>query len=56
VHEDYLIDFKDDLKTFGTLIGNISHLMHAAIKNGLDVNWILSGNIPSDIEQIHKKI
>jgi hypothetical protein len=56
IDEDYFIDFKEDLKALGLLIGNNPLLMRTAINNGLDVNWILSGEIPSDIVAIHKEL
>jgi hypothetical protein len=30
--------------------------MHTAINNELDVNWLISGEIPSNILEIHKEI
>ena len=56
MHEDYFTEFEDDLKKFGQLIGNNPYLMKSAIFNGLDVNWLLSGNIPDDIEQTRKEL
>ncbi|ANI90673.1 hypothetical protein A9P82_07495 [Arachidicoccus ginsenosidimutans] len=56
MHEDYFIEFKTDLETLGKLIGNNPFLLRTAIHNGLDTNWLLSGNIPDNIEQIHKQL
>ena len=56
IDEDYFIDFKEDLALLGELIGQNPMLMKTAINNGLDVNWLLSGEIPSDIVAIHKDI
>lgn len=56
IDEDYFIDFKEDLKSLGLLIGDNPMLMRTAINNGLDVNWLLSGEIPSDIVAMHKDI
>lgn len=56
IDEDYFIDFKEDLALLGELIGQNSMLMRTAINNGLDINWLLSGEIPSDIVAIHKDI
>ena len=56
VDEDYFMDFKEDLATLGKLIYDTSFLMHTAINNELDVNWLLTGEIPHDIANIHKEI
>lgn len=56
IDEDYFIDFKEDLALLGELIGQNPILMRTAINIGLDVNWLLSGEIPSDIAAIHKDI
>lgn len=51
MHEDYLADFRDDLAMLGELIAENELLMKTAINNGLDVNWLISGEIPEDIKQ-----
>jgi hypothetical protein len=51
LHEDYLSDFKEDLHTLGELFGRSDLFMHAAIRNGLDVNWLLEGEIPENIRE-----
>jgi hypothetical protein len=56
LHEDYLIEFADDLEQLGQQIGNNPVLMHTAIYNGFDVNWLLQANIPDDIVEIHKDL
>jgi hypothetical protein len=56
IDEDYFLDFKDDLSLLGELIGNNPLLMKTAITNGLDVNWLLNGEIPSDIVAFHKNL
>lgn len=56
MHEDYFLDFRDDLKKFGEIIADNDYLMQSAIRNGLDVNWLILGEIPEDIEAIHKEI
>lgn len=55
-HEDYFIDFEDDLQKLGKLISENRYLMECAIYNGFDVNWLLLSKIPDNIEQIHKDI
>lgn len=56
LHEDYRIEFEDDLKKLGNLIGVNPRLMDMAIHNGLDVNWLITANIPVNLEQIHKDL
>jgi len=56
MHEDYFMEFENNLRKLGMLIGSNDYLMKAAIYNGLDVNWLISGNIPNDIDLIHKKL
>ena len=55
-HEDLHIEFRDDLKKLGNLIGENDKLMRVAINNGLDVNWLLQFKIPENIVAIHKEI
>lgn len=56
MHEDYLIDFEDDIKRLGDNIGNNPYLMKSAIYNRLDVNWLIRVEIPEDIELIYKNL
>jgi hypothetical protein len=56
LHEDYLLDFKNDLNKLGRLIGDNPYMMRKAIYHGLDVNWLLSCEIPDNIEFIYKNI
>ena len=56
IDDDYFIEFKEDLSLLGQLIGHNDSLMKTAINNGLDINWIISGEIPDDIVAIHKEI
>jgi len=51
MHEDHHADFRSDLNRLGELIGENDLLMKTAIQNGLDVNWLLSGEIPENIKQ-----
>ena len=53
---DLLLDFKDNLKTLGELIGDNDVIMRTAIKNGLDVNWLLRAEIPENLVSIHREI
>ena len=54
--EDYFLDFKENLSTLGKLIYDNPFLMHTAIDNDLDVNWLILGEIPENIVTIHKEI
>ena len=56
IDEDYFIEFKEDLKSLGLLIGNNPKLMKTAINNGLDMNWLILGEIPENILKIHKDL
>ncbi len=46
LHEDYLVDFKEDMQTLGIEIGKNDGMMKVAIQNMLDVNWLLKGILP----------
>lgn len=54
VHEDYFIDFKEDIMELGSHISDNDFIMRSAIYNGLDVNWLLKGDIPDNIVDIYK--
>ena len=56
IDEDYFLDFKENLSTLGKLIYDNPFLMHTAIDNDLDVNWLILGEIPENIVAIHKEI
>jgi hypothetical protein len=56
LHEDYRIEFKNDLEKLGLNISDNFQLMRLAINNGLDVNWLIQNEIPANIVAIHKEI
>ena len=56
LHEDFLLDFKEDLNRLGVNISNEKMLLKTANYNSLDINWILEAEIPENILQIHKEI
>jgi hypothetical protein len=56
LHEDFLLDFKEDLERLGANISKNVMLLKTANYNSLDVNWILDAEIPDNIIQIHKEI
>ena len=55
-HEDLHLEFKDRIVKIGMLISNTDYLMRTAFNNGLDVNWLLQFNIPSNIDFLVKDI
>lgn len=55
-HEDLHIEFQDDLEKIGDLMGESENVMSVAIKNGFDVNWLKSMNIPDDLPAFHKEL
>lgn len=56
MHEDYQLDFEDQVKQLGRLIGKNDVLMRTAIHHGLDVNWLTQFEIPEDIVAYHKDL
>jgi len=54
--EDYHFEFSEGLLQFGTYLSKNKHLMQSAINNGFDVNWLLSGEIPEEIQLIYKQV
>ncbi|CAN1571847.1 hypothetical protein MCETHM1_03286 [Flavobacteriaceae bacterium] len=56
LHEDYFMEFRNDLEKLGNHISETPLLMRTAVNNGLDVNWILQCEIPENILVIHKEI
>jgi hypothetical protein len=56
LHDDFLLEFKEDLNRLGENISKNKMLLKTAIYNSLDVNWILNAEIPENISQIHKEI
>jgi hypothetical protein len=55
-HEDIHIEFKEGIENIGKRIANNPLLMEVAIKNGLDVNWLLDFEIPEKLTDIYKSI
>ena len=56
LHEDFLLDFKENLNRLGVNISKDKMLLKTANYNSLDINWILEAEIPENILQIHKEI
>lgn len=53
---DYFIEFETNLKELGLLIGDNPRLMKMCIFTGLDVNWLIQGDIPEDISEHYKHV
>lgn len=56
MHEDLLLDFADDLAKIGSMFADNPLLMNVAIKNGLDVNWLIENKIPDNIAEMEKNL
>ena len=54
--DDYFIEFEDLLKELGSHFSANDYLMRTAIRSGLDVNWLLSADIPDDITVVYKEV
>ena len=55
-HEDLHLEFKEDIEAIGQLIGHNPNLMKTAIYNGLDVNWLISFDVPENVAGIYKNL
>ncbi|MCD7972113.1 MAG: hypothetical protein LUG18_05515 [Candidatus Azobacteroides sp.] len=55
LNEDYRVEFEDDMKELGQLIGDNPVLMDISIKNGFNINWLIQTCVPDDIEAIYKE-
>lgn len=56
LHEDLHVEFNDALHELGFLFANSPHLMKVSINNQLNINWLLSGEIPADIVDQQKEL
>lgn len=56
MHEDYMLEFEENLQILGTLVGKNPYLMKLSIQRGLDVNWLIKAEIPQDITEIHTNL
>jgi hypothetical protein len=54
--EDLKFDFNENLVILGGLIIDNPKLMKLCVNVGLDVNWLIHGEIPSDIVVVHKEL
>lgn len=56
LHEDFLLDFKEDLNRLGVNISKDKMLLKTANYNRFNINWLIESEIPKNILQIHKEI
>ncbi len=56
LHPDLRFDLLRDLRAIGELMGANNSMMRTAIHHGLDVNWLLTGDVPDTIEAIRKEL
>ncbi|WP_018674592.1 hypothetical protein [Riemerella columbina] len=56
MHEDERYDFKESLNVLGMEMSKNDDLMKATIYHGLDMNWLIGGEIPENISEIHKEL
>ena len=56
LHEDYFLEYRDNLEKLGELFRKNQHMMRAAKQNGFNVDWLLTTEIPENIEEIYKEI
>jgi hypothetical protein len=56
LHPDLQHDLQKDLHRVGELIADNDAMMRTAIDHGLDVNWLLSGNVPENIAELQKEL
>lgn len=55
LHEDYLIELREVLKSISELMVENKQLAVLCYKNQFDISWLETDNIPEDIAEIHKK-
>lgn len=56
LHDDLYIEFVNDLNQLGQLMLQNHHVKKMANLHGFDINWLINGNIPEDIEEIHRDL
>lgn len=56
LHEDYHSELREEFQIMANYIIEKPYFMKTAINHGLDINWLLTGNIPENLVDIHKKI
>jgi|GEM_PF-130766 len=56
LHEDYHLEHRENLERLGELFSKNKHLMRTANQNGFDLEWLITTEIPVDIEERYKQI
>lgn len=56
LHEDYRVEFREDLEQLGKLIGQSHNLSFTALHNGFEIDWLTSGELPENVKAIHAAI
>lgn len=56
LHEDYHLEHKENLERLGKLFSSNKHMIRTSKQNGFDINWLISTEIPENIEEIYKDI
>jgi hypothetical protein len=56
LHEDLRHDLQKDFEEVGELITDNEAMMRTAIAHGLDVNWLIMGDVPDDIAEQQKQL
>jgi len=56
LHPDLCYDLQRDLQQIGELIGANPGMMRTAMAHGLDVNWLLHGEVPDNIAAMQKDL
>jgi hypothetical protein len=56
MHEDEWLDYKQGLHELRLLFAHTHRLMETAIYHGLDVNWLIQGEWPENIAEVHKEL
>lgn len=56
LHEDYHLEHRENLERLGELFSKNKHLMRTAKQNGFDLEWLITTEIPVDIEERYKQI
>jgi len=55
-HPDMQYDLQADLRQIGQLIGDNHSMMRTAMHHGLDVNWLITGDVPDNIAELQKDL
>ena len=56
LHEDYFLEYRENLEKLGDLFSENPQLIKTCVQNGFEVNWLLTTVIPENIEEIYKDI